>query len=71
VKVAIQMSVREERKALPILLRQAQGMVLPNRVYVLGIDAVRALREAGVRFTELSREGDAPVLQGATAGERV
>jgi len=71
VRIAIQMSVREERKALPILLRQTQGMVLPNRVYVLGVDAVRALREAGVRFTELSREGDAPVLQGATGGERV
>jgi hypothetical protein len=71
VKVAIQLSVREERKALPILLRQSQGMVLPNRVYVIGVDAVRTLREAGVRFTELSRDGDAPVLQGAARGERV
>jgi hypothetical protein len=71
VKVAIQLSVREERKALPILLRQSQGMVLPNRVYVIGVDAVRVLREAGVRFTELTRDGDAPVLQGAAPGERV
>jgi hypothetical protein len=58
-KVIIQFSVREEAKALPILLRHSPGMVLPERTYVLGEEAIGALREAGVRFTELSREADA------------
>jgi len=56
----IQLTSREEEKALPILLRHSTGMVLPNRIYVLADEAVAALRNAGVRFTEVSREGNAP-----------
>jgi hypothetical protein len=63
-KVIIQLSVREEAKALPILLRHSPGMVLPERTYVLAEEAIGALRGAGVRFTELSREADAPVVKG-------
>jgi hypothetical protein len=70
-KIAIQLTDREERKALPILLRHSQGMVLRDRVYVINVDVARALREAGVRFAELSREADIPVLEGAEPGERV
>ncbi len=51
-KVVIRLTEREEAKALPILLRHSPGVVLPGRTYVLGGEAVRALREAGVRFTE-------------------
>lgn len=69
--VVIQLSVREERKALPILLRHSQGMILPNRVYVIGAEAARALREAGVRFTQLSRDADVPVFAGTTGGQRI
>lgn len=70
-KIVIQLSSREEAKALPILLRHSPGMVLPNRTYVLNEAAVQALRQAGVHFTELSREGVAPGLEGAATGERV
>lgn len=70
-KIVIQLSRREEIKALPILLRHSPGMVLPNRTYVLSEAAVHALRQAGVQFTELSREGNAPGLEGATSGERI
>ena len=63
-KVVIQLSSREEAKALPILLRHSPGMVLPNRTYVLREAAVSALREAGIDFTEVSREADAPNLTG-------
>ena len=51
-KVIIHLTSREELRALPILLRHSPGMALPNRTYVLGEEAVTALREAGVRFTQ-------------------
>jgi hypothetical protein len=52
-KVVIQLSAREELKALPILLRHSPGMVMPERTYVLNEQAVDALHQAGVRFTVL------------------
>jgi hypothetical protein len=70
-KTIIQLTTREEAKALPILLRHSPGMVLPNRTYVLSEEAVAALRAAGVRFTEVSREASAPVLEKAVPGERI
>ena len=69
-KVIVHLSAEEEVKALPILLRHSPGMVLPDRTYVLSEDALRALRLANVRFSELSREAVAPSLEEA-AGERV
>jgi hypothetical protein len=70
-KVVIRLSEREELKALPILLRHSPGMGLPERTYVISGEAARALREAGVRFTELSREGSPPHLEGAGPSERI
>ena len=69
-KVIVQLTKEEEAKALPILLRHSPGMVLPRRTYVLSEDALRALREADVRFSELSREATAPTL-GEVVGERI
>jgi hypothetical protein len=69
-KVIIQLSKEEEAKALPILLRHSPGMVLPDRTYVLSEAALKALRTAGIRYSELSREASAPNLEGV-AGERV
>jgi hypothetical protein len=64
-KVIIRLSVRSEARALPILLRHSSGMVLPNRTYFLGEEAVRALRSAGIPFTEVVREaivlGESPM----------
>ncbi len=54
-KIIIQLSSEEEAKALPILLRHSTGMILPERTYVLGEDAVGSLRNAGIRFTQLIR----------------
>ena len=70
-KVVIQLSAREELKAIPILLRHSPGMVMPERTYVLSEQAVEALRQAGVRFTELSREAAAPDLAEVIACERI
>ncbi|MEK7686137.1 MAG: hypothetical protein AAB466_12010 [Verrucomicrobiota bacterium] len=69
-KVIIHLTEAEEAKALPILLRHSPGVVLPHRTYVLSKDALRALRRANVRFSELSREAAAPSLE-EVAGERV
>ena len=69
-KIIIQLSKEEEAKALPILLRHSPGMILPERTYVLGEDAVGSLRNAGIRFAQLSREALAPCLE-EVAGERV
>ncbi len=69
-KSIIQFSKEEEAKALPILLRHSSGMILPDRTYVLGEDVVGLLRNAGVRFVQLSREALTPHLE-EVAGERV
>jgi hypothetical protein len=45
--------------------------VLPNRIYVVSEEAAKKLREAGVQFTELSRESNAPRLEGVGSGERI
>lgn len=70
-KVVIQMSAGEEGKALPILLRHSAGMVLRDRTYVIGEEAARSLRSAGITFTELSRETNAPRLKEVVPGERI
>jgi hypothetical protein len=70
-KMVIQLSEVEEARALPILLRHSPGTVLPNRIYVVQADAVEKLREAGIQFTELSRESNAPGLEGVGSGERI
>jgi len=69
-KIIIQLSRDEEAKALPILLRHAPGMILPERTYVLGEKSVVFLRGAGIRFTQLNREAMAPCLE-EVAGDRV
>jgi hypothetical protein len=68
-KVVIQLSVRDEARALPILLRHSPGTILPERTYVISQEAARALRAAGITFTELDNEANAPGLDGI--GKRV
>lgn len=70
-KVVIQLTKDEEAKALPILLRHSPGTVLQNRTYVVSTEAASELRKSGVQFTQLSRESNAPSLEGAGSGERV
>ena len=70
-KTIIQLSEAEEAKALPILLRHSSGTILPNRIYVVGEEAAKKLREAGVQFTELSRESNDSPLKGVSSGERI
>jgi hypothetical protein len=69
--VVIQLSAKEELKALPIILRHSPGTVLSNRTYVLSEESVAALRAAGVRFTTLGTESHPPRMEGVPAGERI
>jgi hypothetical protein len=69
-KVIIHLTADQEAKALPILLRHSPGMILPDRTYLLSEDALKALRTAGIRFSEVSREAVAPSLE-EVVGERV
>jgi putative transposase len=65
------MSETEEAKVLPLLLHHCPGTVLPNHIYVVSEEAAKKLREAGVQFTELSRESNIPSLAGVGSGERI
>ncbi|MBX9625213.1 MAG: hypothetical protein K2X82_15505 [Gemmataceae bacterium] len=68
-KVAIRFTDREELKALAVIYRHSPAMVLPGRTYILDDRAVEALRAAGVKFTEVSREADTPGPEEVAAGE--
>lgn len=69
--VVVQILAADDAKAWNLFQRHSPGMALPNRTYVVNEDAIKALREAGVRFTEVSRAAGRPRVQGALAGERV
>lgn len=69
--IIVQIVAADDAKAWNLLQRHSPGMVLPDRTYVLNEDAVKVLREAGVRFAELSRAAGHPRVKGALAGERV
>lgn len=70
-KVVIRMTKSQELKALPILFRHSPGTILPDRTYVVEAEAARALRKAGVKFTELSHEAINGGAEGAMSGERI
>ena len=69
-KVVIQLTEKEQLKALPILHRHSPGTVLPGGIYIVEDLAAAALSQAGVKYTEVSRQGDAPLTKGVV-GERV
>jgi hypothetical protein len=70
-KVIIRLSRAEELKALPIIYRHSPAMVLPGGTYVLEQAAADALRDAGVKFEEVSREATVPGVAEVGAGERI
>ena len=70
-KVTIRLSQRAERKALPILLRHSPGSILPERTYIISPEAAQALRDAGLKFTELCTEANPPRAKGVPTGERI
>ncbi len=69
--VAVRFTSKEELKAVPILMRHSPGMMLPGNIYVISVEAAAALRQAGVRFTEVTSETTSPGLEGVASGERI
>jgi hypothetical protein len=55
-KVPIQVCAADDAKAWAILVRHSPGKAFPNRIFVVSEEAVKALREAGIGFTELPQE---------------
>ena len=53
--VVIRLTREEELKALPILLRHSPGTILKGRLYIIREDAARALRDASIKFTLITR----------------
>jgi hypothetical protein len=62
----IRFSARDAAKAWAVLVRHSPGMAQPDRTFVVSEEAARALRKAGIRFKELSREAG---VSGAASGE--
>ncbi len=60
--VLIRFTLKQEAKAITLLLRHSPGMILPGRIYVVKDTLVELLRANRVRFTEISREAEATDL---------
>jgi hypothetical protein len=67
-RTVIQVSSLDSAKTWALLVRHSPGVALPDHVFVVSEEAVRALRNAGIRFTVLSREAN---MSGAASGERI
>jgi hypothetical protein len=67
-KIVIKVSPSDSANAWSLLVRHSPGVALPDRMFVVSEEAVRALRKAGIRFSELSREAS---MSGAAVGERL
>jgi hypothetical protein len=68
--VVIQVNERHRARAWGYLVRHSPGTALPNCTFVVTEAAARGLREAGIRFTEISRPGETAAA-GVGAGERI
>lgn len=64
-KVVVQFTAKQEKLALPVLLRSDPGMALPERTYVLAEETVQCLVREGLVFTEVSRESAIGAGEGA------
>jgi len=53
-KVPIQVTAADDAKAWGILIRHSPGKAFPGRVFLVSEEAVKALREAGIRIAELT-----------------
>jgi len=55
-RIVIQIAAADDAKGWAILQRHSAGMALPGRTFVVSEAAVRALQDAGIRYTELARD---------------
>jgi hypothetical protein len=55
--VVIRVSDRDRARAWGFLVRHSPGTALPNNTFVISEAAARDLRRAGIKFDEISRDG--------------
>jgi hypothetical protein len=60
IRVSIRVAEKDSAKAWGLLVRHSPGRALADRTFVISEDAVRALTDAGIDFTELGREPGLP-----------
>ena len=70
-RVVVQVAAKDSARAGVMLVRHSAGTALRNRTFIISEEAVRALREAGVKFTEISREAALAAADGDINGERI
>jgi len=70
-RVIIRISAKDSTKAWALLASHSAGTALPDRTFIVSPEAVRALHDAGIRFTEISRDESDPAAEGVQAGERI
>lgn len=68
--VIIRVSDEDRARAWGQLVRHSAGTALPNNTFIVSDGAARALRDAGIEFTEISRGGEPLDTVGVAASER-
>ena len=63
-RIVIQVSAADDAKAWDLLQRHSPGVALPQRRFVVSEAAARALKDADIRFFEISRDSDEPKYVG-------
>jgi hypothetical protein len=69
--VVIRVNDRDRARAWGLLVRHSTGTALPNNTFVVSDAAARDLRDAGVAFEEISRDGQPLGAAGVAASERI
>jgi len=69
--VVIRVSDKDRARAWGLLVRHSPGTALPNSTFIVTDAAARALRRAGIEFTEISREDTGVGPGKVPAGERI
>jgi hypothetical protein len=70
-RVVIQIAAKDKTKAWALLVGHSPGTALPDRTFIVSEQAVQALRKAGIKFREISREPGAPTQGETVTGERI
>lgn len=70
-RVVIRVTKKDRAKAWDVLVRHSAGIALPDRIFIVSEAAAEALRKAGVKFKEISREPGEPASNGVLSGERI
>jgi hypothetical protein len=70
-QLVIRVADKDRARAWGLLVRHSAGTALPNNVFIISANAARALRQAGIDFSEISRDGINIEPGEVAAGERV